>query len=384
MSRWLRINEDCIDNPKILKLPEALRWQWVALLCVASKNDGVLPPIDDVALCLRVPEAKAAEFITKLVKARLLDRQGDVFVPHNWDKRQFKSDSSYDRVKKYRDKRRDAGLPQMGDYSSFRPALIERDGERCVYCEIVTGLVVDHMVPITLGGTDDTNNLALACKSCNSGKAGRTPEMANMPVRVTSALDALTRYRDINNGVTVTLTAPEQSINRADSEQSRADASAPIDEDLKRKVAALQAGISAHFLSRQQPIPNLDRCLLWLTQGYGSGTVLAAVELVLKRGKPISTLEYFDGAVRDQHAKAPAASTELQVVSQRVFVEVGTLAWTCWCQWHRDNKRAPPIQRDTKVENIIKTGWWFDSEYPPGYDEATGERIAPSEQESAA
>jgi hypothetical protein len=110
MSRWLRINEDCIDNPKILKLPEALRWQWVALLCVASKNDGVLPPIDDVALCLRVPEAKAAEFITKLVKARLIDRDGDVFVPHNWKKRQFKTDGSdptnAQRQKRYRDRHR--------------------------------------------------------------------------------------------------------------------------------------------------------------------------------------------------------------------------------------------------------------------------------------
>lgn len=106
MSRWLRINEDCIDHPKLLKLPEALRWQWLALLCVASKNDGVLPPIDDVALCLRVTEAKAAEYITKLVKAKLIDRDGDVFVPHNWTKRQFKSDTSTERVKRYREKKR--------------------------------------------------------------------------------------------------------------------------------------------------------------------------------------------------------------------------------------------------------------------------------------
>jgi len=110
MSRWLRIDEDCIHNPKILKLPEALRWQWVALLCIASKNDGVLPPIDDIALCLRVPEAKAAEFITKLVKARLIDRDGDVFVPHNWNKRQFKTDGSdptnAQRQKRYRERHR--------------------------------------------------------------------------------------------------------------------------------------------------------------------------------------------------------------------------------------------------------------------------------------
>lgn len=67
----------------------------------------------------------------------------------------------------------------------------------------------------------------------------------------------------------------------------------------------------------------------------------------------------------------------------KIFVEVGTLAWTCWVQWHRDNGRMPPIQRDTRVENVIKTGWWFDSEYPPGYDEATGE-YRPADKEDAA
>lgn len=69
---------------------------------------------------------------------------------------------------------------------------------------------------------------------------------------------------------------------------------------------------------------------------------------------------------------------------RRVFVEVGTLAWTCWCQWHRDNGKHPPIQRDTRFEDTIKTGWWFDSEYPPGYDEATGEKLQPQSEENAA
>jgi hypothetical protein len=59
-----------------------------------------------------------------------------------------------------------------------------------------------------------------------------------------------------NVSETANVTPPEQSRLRADTEQSRAEASAPIDEDLKRK-AALQAGITAHFASRQQAIPNL-------------------------------------------------------------------------------------------------------------------------------
>ncbi|MGX9392547.1 hypothetical protein ACWX0K_20435 [Nitrobacteraceae bacterium UC4446_H13] len=309
MTRWFRLYDDVINDPKLLKLPEALRWAWVALLCIASKNGGKLPATDDVALMLRVPEAKAAEYITKLVKAKLFEHQDGVFVPHNWEGRQFKSDSSNERVKKHRDTKRNVTSKQD-----------------CNVTSTVTGNVTEGVTP------------------------------------------------------TVTVTPPEaEAETEAESEQSRADAGAPIDEDLKRRASALGAGISAHFVSRNLPIPNLDRCLLWLTQGYAQGTVLAAVETVMKRGKPIATLEYFDGAIRDQHAKAPPAA-ELLVVSMKVFVEHGTPEWHCHCDDRKRRGLPPPICRDTRIENVIKTGWWFDSRVPEGYDEATYEYHPPADE----
>ena len=144
--------------------------------------------------------------------------------------------------------------------------------------------------------------------------------------------------RNDRNAPVTELRPEAEAKTEADSEQSRAGAGAPVDEDLKRKASALGAGISAHFLSRKQPIPNLDRCLLWLTQGYAAGTILAAVETVLKRGKPISTLDYFDGAIKDHHAKLPSA-TDLQVVSSQVFVIVGTQAHACWDRYSREHER---------------------------------------------
>jgi hypothetical protein len=50
--------------------------------------------------------------------------------------------------------------------------------------------------------------------------------------------------------------------------------------------------------------------------------VLAAVEAVLSRGKQISMLEYFDGAIKDRHAKEPA-SPDIRVAATNVFVEQG-------------------------------------------------------------
>ncbi|MGM4987404.1 hypothetical protein [Tardiphaga sp. 841_E9_N1_2] len=106
MTRWLRLYDDTINDPKILKLPEATRWHWVALLCIASKNDGALPALDDIAIQLRVTPAKATEILSALVKAGLIDKLETGFAPHNWNGRQYKSDVSTDRVKRFRNGKR--------------------------------------------------------------------------------------------------------------------------------------------------------------------------------------------------------------------------------------------------------------------------------------
>lgn len=84
---------------------------WFTLQCIASANGGILPPTSDIALRLRMKPAKVGEWITHLVGAGLIDRDGDVFRPHNWDERQYKTDTvdptAASRAKKYRDKKRD-------------------------------------------------------------------------------------------------------------------------------------------------------------------------------------------------------------------------------------------------------------------------------------
>lgn len=106
MARWFRFYDDAINDPKILKLPEASRWHWTALLCIASKNDGVLPALDDIALMLRVKPAAAAAIIAQMKSAGLLDLQDGKYSPHNWNGRQYKSDVSTDRVKRFRKRER--------------------------------------------------------------------------------------------------------------------------------------------------------------------------------------------------------------------------------------------------------------------------------------
>jgi 5-methylcytosine-specific restriction endonuclease McrA len=54
----------------------------------------------------------------------------------------------------------------------LRQAVFERDGRRCLCCMATSDLVIDHIVPVLSGGTNDPNNLQTLCRPCNSRKRG--------------------------------------------------------------------------------------------------------------------------------------------------------------------------------------------------------------------
>lgn len=101
--RWFRYYEEALNDPKVQKLTGDLFKAWVNLLCLASRSGGSIPSLSDVAFALRVPESKAAIIMTELSSAGLFDAvPGNYFEPHNWCSRQYKSDVSTDRVKRFR------------------------------------------------------------------------------------------------------------------------------------------------------------------------------------------------------------------------------------------------------------------------------------------
>jgi 5-methylcytosine-specific restriction endonuclease McrA len=58
----------------------------------------------------------------------------------------------------------------------LRFTVLQRDGFRCRYCgqgAPLVALEVDHVVPVSAGGSDEIANLVTACTSCNSGKSNR-------------------------------------------------------------------------------------------------------------------------------------------------------------------------------------------------------------------
>jgi hypothetical protein len=106
MSRWFRVDDGLVDDPKVQCLSDRLFRAVVNLWCVTSQCGGNLPPVNDIAFKLRLTPAKAAGLLAELRAANLIDEDETGIRPHNWNGRQFKSDVSTERVKRFRKQQR--------------------------------------------------------------------------------------------------------------------------------------------------------------------------------------------------------------------------------------------------------------------------------------
>lgn len=110
---WFRLYADAIDNVKLRMLAFEDRWHFVALCC--CKRQGLLDKSDDpnfdrmLAIKLGVAELDLQEIKRRLMEVDLID---DQFQPVGWADRQFESDSSTARVRKYRAKQKKRSTKQ--------------------------------------------------------------------------------------------------------------------------------------------------------------------------------------------------------------------------------------------------------------------------------
>lgn len=83
--------------------------------------------------------------------------------------------------------------------------VLERDSYRCKYCgrspKTTEGLeiVVDHIIPLELGGTNDMTNLLTACFECNEGKKDRRLAIIGFEREYKLPIDEILRLAELNN-----------------------------------------------------------------------------------------------------------------------------------------------------------------------------------------
>lgn len=107
--QWFRFYNEALDDPKIQKLDGETFKAWINLLCLCARNDGLPHSVNDIAFALRLDFHGCSTVLSRLADGGLLDRlnggaNGMHYAVHGWDKRQYKSDTSTDRVKRFRER----------------------------------------------------------------------------------------------------------------------------------------------------------------------------------------------------------------------------------------------------------------------------------------
>jgi hypothetical protein len=103
---WFRLYGETVDDAKLKLLAFEDRWHYVAILCCKAQGivDNTKPEILD-----RIMAAKLGLAVRELdeVRRRLkeVDLISDDWQPSGWDRRQYTSDDSSARVRKFREKR---------------------------------------------------------------------------------------------------------------------------------------------------------------------------------------------------------------------------------------------------------------------------------------
>ena len=110
MTRWFRFYHEALNDPKVQSLEPELFKHWINLLCIASQHDGYLPEMCNVSFLLRVTVSDVTHIIEALQGHGLIDVSSNQhaanYKMHGWDKRQYKSDTSAERVRQHRKRKR--------------------------------------------------------------------------------------------------------------------------------------------------------------------------------------------------------------------------------------------------------------------------------------
>lgn len=116
MTRWFRVYEDLVDDPKVQQLDSPTFKALINLWCLTSSNGGALPPLDVIAFKLRMKVEKVQRLLDELKAEGLTDQDEKGLHPHNWSGRQYKTDNqdptAAERMQRHRNRQRNGDVTQ--------------------------------------------------------------------------------------------------------------------------------------------------------------------------------------------------------------------------------------------------------------------------------
>jgi hypothetical protein len=96
---WFRMYAEFAHDPKVQMLPEVMQRRYVMLMCMRCSNALVTLQTDEIAFHLRIDAAQLEETKALFLAKGFINESWELL---NWEKRQFSSDASAQRVAKHR------------------------------------------------------------------------------------------------------------------------------------------------------------------------------------------------------------------------------------------------------------------------------------------
>ena len=190
----------------------------------------------------------------------------------------------------------------------------QRDGGKCCACGSVERIEYDHKNPVSNGGTSEAENIQLLCRPCNRSKRTKLATPAQ-PLR---SLEK--RREEIEKEKNVAFEKFWKDYPRTPVMSKKEAAKAwKVLSDVDQLAALAAVAPFKEWLAKQRDHPVVHACR-FLSQ------------------------RRFDGF-----------KPTLSVASTMVFLKPDTEAWDAW-----QAVKPTPTNKDG--------GWYFESEYPPGYE----------------
>lgn len=142
---WIKLHRKLLDNQDFHNLSDGAARALVLLWLIASENDGEIPSAEQAAWRLRQPVEKMRGFYDELLTVEFF-YETDIAPAQDepWASRYIP-----DKV---------------------REQVLAKASNKCRQCPAKTNLEIDHVQPISKGGTSDIENLQVLCRSCNRKK----------------------------------------------------------------------------------------------------------------------------------------------------------------------------------------------------------------------
>ena len=170
MSNWFQIKSNYRVDARLRILTADEHRVWFNLLCYAAEqkpNRGAILNYDAYVVAIEVANGDTELLI------RVLDKLSKLCIINvNQSISIVFCDFNNIKEPEYRKEWRSVSR-------ELSPAIFSRDDYMCTYCGAKEYLTIDHILPLSRGGSSNKDNLTTACRSCNSRKHNKTIEEWN-------------------------------------------------------------------------------------------------------------------------------------------------------------------------------------------------------------